>query len=482
MIARALSGVLALSAVLAAAWSPPGGHRPGDAARRVAADTFPHTRHAGLFTTCDACHAGIATGDTASFFPSPDLCAGCHNGDMARRVDWQPRPVRPTNVALDHVPHVAMFAGMEGGAEAACQRCHARADSLPFMDVGRADPARCVTCHGQGATSHLTQQSCEPCHTTLHDAAGLDVAAIRAFPKPPSHDSSWILHHQEAASGPTCAVCHAQQFCASCHVNARSVEAIRKLPADDRVADLVRGVRRTYPLPPSHTDPGWGTRHGIAARTGVTECASCHARESCIGCHRVQERVPAIAALPRREAGGAFGVDLAGLRPADHLPDMALHHRALAAGGTATCNTCHRPSYCASCHDAARAPRFHEANFVQRHAQSAYAAEAECAACHQTQIFCRDCHRTLGRASTNAPVGTSRYHDKQPGWLFGHGGIARRAIETCASCHAQDFCLRCHSATTGWHINPHGREFDPRVQSKNPAMCLLCHTTGVPKS
>jgi predicted CXXCH cytochrome family protein len=78
-------------------------------------------------------------------------------------------------------------------------------------------------------------------------------------------------------------------------------------------------------------------------------------------------------------------------------------------------------------------------------------------------------------------VGTGRFHDKQPGWLFGHGGIARRAIETCASCHAQDFCLRCHSATTGWHINPHGSSFDPGVESKNRAMCLICHTTGVPK-
>ena len=481
MIARALSGVLALSAVLAAAWSP-GGHRQGPAAPRVAADTFPHARHAGLFTTCDACHAGIATGDTASFFPSPDLCAGCHNGDMARRVDWQPRPVRATNVALEHVPHVAMFAGMEGGAETACQRCHAHADSVPFMDVGRADPERCVTCHGQGATSHLTQQSCEPCHTTLHDAAALDVVAIRGFPRPPSHDSTWILHHQEAAAGPTCAVCHAQQFCASCHVNARSVEAVRKLAADDRVAAIVAGERRTYPLPPSHTDPAWAQRHGAVARAGVTECANCHARESCIGCHRVQERVPALAGLPRRAGGGAFGVDLVGLKPADHQPDMALRHRVLAAGGTATCSTCHRPSYCASCHDAARAPGFHGATFVQRHAQQAYAAEAECAACHQTQIFCRDCHRTLGRANTNAPVGAGRYHDKQPGWLFGHGGVARRAIETCASCHAQDFCLRCHSATTGWHINPHGPSFDPGVEGKNRAMCLICHTTGVPKS
>jgi hypothetical protein len=480
MIARTLAAAAALAA-LALGGTPLAAQNPSPAAGSPAqTDTFPHARHAKLFTTCDACHSGITTGDTATFFPPPELCAGCHNGDLVRAVTWRPHPLRPTNVAFDHVPHVAMFQAMDSTTPL-CQRCHAHADSLPFMNVGRADPARCVTCHGEGATSHLTQASCGPCHTTLRDAAALDTAQIRAFPKPPSHDSAWILHHQTAATGPTCAVCHAQQFCASCHVNAALVPAIESLPPDNRVAAMLRGHRVTaYPRPASHLKADWDHTHGAVARRSVAECANCHAEESCIGCHRVEERVPALAALPHRKRGGAFGVDLAGLVPSDHLPDMALRHRALAAGGTATCGTCHRPSYCASCHDAARRPSFHGPDFVQRHAQQAYTSEAECASCHQTQVFCRACHLQLGRASSTAPIGPGKYHDNQPGWLFGHGGVARRSIETCASCHGQDFCLRCHSATTGWHINPHGPGFDPRVQSKNPAMCLICHTTGVP--
>ena len=117
MIARLVSVVFALSAAVAGVW--PGGRAPGRAAapRVAVTDTFPHARHEKLFTTCDACHAGIATGDTASMMPSPELCAGCHNGDMVRRVDWQPRPRRATNLALDHTPHVAMFVGMEAGID-----------------------------------------------------------------------------------------------------------------------------------------------------------------------------------------------------------------------------------------------------------------------------------------------------------------------------------------------------------------------------
>jgi len=478
VIAAAFAALLAMAAAARGPAHPRPAATPG---RQTASDTFPHARHAGLFTTCDACHSGIATGDTANFFPSPELCGGCHNGDLARRVNWQPHPLRPTNVTFDHTPHVAMLQAMDSTIPV-CQRCHATADSLPFMAVGRAVPARCVDCHGGGATSHLTQTTCEPCHSTLHDATALDTAAIRAFPKPPSHDSAWVLHHQTAATGSTCAVCHAQQFCASCHVNARFVQAIESLPPDPRVAEMLQAAHRpvTYPRPASHLAANWAQAHGAAAKAGITMCANCHAQESCFGCHRIEERVPEIAALPRRARGGAPGVDLAGLRPADHLPNMLLTHQVLAAGGTERCATCHRPSYCASCHDAARAPSFHGPDFVQRHAQQAYAAEAECASCHQTQTFCRSCHIALGRANTSAPVGQGKYHDNQPGWLFGHGAVARRSIETCASCHSQDFCVRCHSATSGWHINPHGPGFDPSVQGKNPAMCLICHTTGVP--
>jgi hypothetical protein len=478
--ARALTVVTALAAAMAGAPAAPALAQqvaPPPAAP-PAPDTFPHALHEKLFTTCAACHGGIATGDTASVWPSPELCAGCHNGDLARKVTWKPHPMPATNVTFDHVAHVAMFQGMFND-DRVCQRCHATSDSLPFMDVGPAQPERCVLCHGNGAASMLAETSCEPCHTPLHDYPGLSVAQIRAFPRPPSHDSAgWVLHHQTAAQGSTCAVCHAQQFCATCHVNAATVPAIRKLPADDRVAELVRGWKPVYPVPPSHRSASWGQLHGAVARAGASECATCHAQESCIGCHRVQERVPAIAKLPRRIRGGAFGVDLAGLQPASHLPDMLLQHRTLAAGGTQSCNTCHRPSFCASCHEAARAPGFHGPDFVLRHAQQAYTNQAECAACHQTQVFCRDCHRMMGRTGTTVPVG--KYHDNQPGWLFGHGGVARRAIETCASCHDQTFCLKCHSATTGWHINPHGPGFDPKVESKNPAMCLICHTTGVP--
>ena len=189
MIARTLAAAALLAGALAAAKAPADRPHPAIAGRQhpVAApqaptDTFPHALHDKLFTTCAACHSGIATGDTASFWPSPELCSGCHNGDLERRVTWRPHPLPATNVTFDHAPHVAMFQAMDTTGDRVCQRCHATRDSLPFMDVGLAQPERCVVCHGNGASSMLTETSCGPCHTTLHDASGLTLAQIRAFP------------------------------------------------------------------------------------------------------------------------------------------------------------------------------------------------------------------------------------------------------------------------------------------------------------
>ena len=97
MIAQALIALLALLAALSGAPAHP---RPGPTlvAARVVTDTFPHARHANLFTTCASCHAGIASGDTATGWPAPELCAGCHNGDLVRPVTWTPRPPRDVRV------------------------------------------------------------------------------------------------------------------------------------------------------------------------------------------------------------------------------------------------------------------------------------------------------------------------------------------------------------------------------------------------
>lgn len=447
-------------------------------AAQLPADSFPHGVHRRLFTSCVTCHVGIQTGDTATARPSPEFCQQCHDGEVQRRINWSPSPPRGTNLRYDHVAHAARVAA-EGDEALACVRCHATGDST-FMDAGAARPESCLTCHAHRASNHYVNARCAQCHRPLPEATRLAAADVARFPKPTTHDSGFVLEHGPTATSAACATCHARDFCAACHVNAALVPAIQALGSDARLAGLLRGRRVSYPEPPSHEGGGFIREHGALARqSGGTSCANCHTRGSCLTCHREEERVAVVAQLPERRRGGAPGVELSGLRPPDHTPDFTQHHRVVAAAGDASCSRCHAATFCASCHDAAAAPGFHGTDFVQRHSQAAFASETECAACHQTEAFCRDCHVRTGRTPTGA--GTGRYHDAQPLWTFSHGAVARRAIETCASCHQQVFCLQCHSASSGWRVNPHGRDFDPGMERKNPALCRTCHTGGAPR-
>ena len=434
-------------------------------------DSFPHARHARLFTECESCHQGIAQPERAARFPSPDACAGCHNGDMVRRVDWALRPPRPTPLGFSHGEH----------PEIPCATCHAASDSADYMQVGRAQPDRCLQCHGGDASTHLAQTSCEPCHVALPQVRTLAAADIARFPKPASHDSSWVGAHRQAATGETCQVCHARDFCASCHANANTVAPIHALATDERVASLVRGRRPRYPEPASHFAEGWSGNHGVVANTGTAACANCHTRESCYACHLEPARVEVVAQLPRRTRGGAPGVNLAGRRPPDHVPGFVSQHRTAAAGGDQRCSRCHTPRFCSTCHDGPSAPTFHGANFVQRHSQGAYNRDAECASCHQPQAFCVSCHRQTGMSQPSLPR-DANFHNRANGgnWLFGHSVAARRSIETCATCHEQRFCLACHSPSQGWGVSPHGPGFDAHLGNKNPAMCRVCHIGGPP--
>jgi hypothetical protein len=459
------ASVILIAAVALAAGKPARPPAPGGSE----ADSFPHARHARLFTSCEACHNGLSTDDSTAFFPAPEVCQACHDGVIARRVSWARGARRPSLAQFSHSVHPPID----------CASCHASSDTAALMDVGRAIADRCLLCHAPDAANHLEQQTCDKCHRTLAATPEIPLAQIARFPRPPSHDTGWTFAHQRSAGGGTCATCHAREFCASCHVNAASLAAVRELPADARVATLARARRVRYRAPDSHGGAAFLRGHGLEAHRSAARCANCHARESCLTCHRQEERVAAVSALPRRTRGGARGVDLGDLRPPDHAPDFQLRHRTAAAGGDATCGRCHSPSFCADCHAGRTAPGFHGSNFVERHSQNAFARENDCSACHQTESFCVSCHRLTGRAEAGATLG--RFHDARPLWIFAHGGVARRAIESCAGCHAQSFCLTCHSASRGWGVNPHGPGFDPAVESRNPALCRRCHLSGAPR-
>lgn len=170
-------------------------------------------------------------------------------------------------------------------------------------------------------------------------------------------------------------------------------------------------------------------------------------------------------------------------RPRNHTDNWPREHRVAAADGgeAAMCTTCHTRSFCVSCHDGAQRPTFHATNYVTRHAEDSFTRETDCASCHQAQAFCVRCHQNTGAARTGAP--NAAFHDAQPEWTALHGRVARRSIETCASCHQQVDCLKCHSATGYARVRPHPAGLDlDRLESSNAALCRRCHVSGPPSA
>ena len=484
-------------------------------------DRFQHAKHATLFPTCLTCHAGVVEAGQP-LWPDPVQCTSCHDGAVRPRVTWEPRAgPRAGNLRFTHATHErAMVAKNPSDSTVTrdCAACH-NERGAPRMAVRNAVVGRCMDCHGlQAPHFELPSATCATCHVPLAEAAGLTPEDVARFPRPRTHDAPGFAFggHARDARGPgpagtpqavaaSCATCHAQNFCADCHVNAPELPEIRALAVDARVPAYTAAIR----APPSHASPGFLRTHGRdAQQRAVATCANCHTQQSCATCH-VGVPPRAIAALPQAGPGRAAGALLVRTPPPSHTREFIDRHGPEASARPATCESCHVRAQCLDCHrpdgaaqsdglqraasgrqQAASASQsaggrrsgFHPSAFLTRHPSSAYAREANCSDCHNPAQFCQSCHQQSGLVATSR-LGQAGYHDAFRGFSLGHGQAARQSLESCASCHAERDCTACHSAVSGgFRFNPHGPGFNrERARSKNPTLCVACHGRAIPE-
>lgn len=438
---------------------------------------FPHRDHADLFPVCTGCHQGIDTGETAELYPEPADCRRCHDGSRVEQVAWTGPDRQPSNLDFDHTAH-AEYTERTGDLDR-CRSCHFESDDEEWMSVVHARPERCTQCHAHEADGHLAEAAvCRDCHVPLTGAPALAEARIATFPKPASHEApDFLLGHGVGAdeAEARCAVCHARETCARCHANAEAVPAIAALGPDPRVASLESGKEPEYPEPESHRTGEWLAAHGARASEDAAECASCHTAPSCRSCHLRVETGSAIASLPRPGPDDARGVPGERMARAVHPIGFETDHGSVAAAEQDRCATCHaEEEFCSSCHDSPASSGFHPPNFLARHGDDSWTGSAECSTCHNTEAFCRACHQDAGLAARGRL--DLAYHNREPLWLLAHGQAARQQLESCTTCHTQNDCARCHSAASGWNVNPHGPDFDPeRAADANPLTCRRCH-------
>lgn len=459
---------LAVTAVAVAAL----GTLPG----RVAAqeDPFPHARHQGLFPVCSGCHTGIASGRAEAVYPEASTCALCHDDTDLGGVTWRGPTRRVDNVVFDHDAH-RLELEERGDAPQACASCHVSPGGDRMEVVAQLQTETCWGCHAHATEDHYDPgATCESCHIPLASTR-FDRERIEDLPRPQSHRASDFVsrtHGRLAAEGSpsACATCHTQERCTTCHVDGDRAE-IQRIPAAPASLPIPSYVA-AYPEPVSHGEGSWIESHGEGASVG--SCSTCHTTDDCRSCH--VDPVPAgVESLPRRGESAAPGVMLEPGPPASHESMFFLQaHSILASASPTNCQTCHVERFCVECHDGPVDGGYHPANFTVRHAADAYGRDAECSSCHEARVFCRACHAEVGVAGRRR--GVSGYHDASPVWLLQHGQAARQNLESCASCHRQVDCTRCHGVLGAFKVSPHRAGFDAeRAWASSARTCLACH-------
>lgn len=436
-------------------------------------DPFPHAEHRGLFPLCTGCHEGIPSGDRSDWYPEPASCSGCHDGVERDQVSWNGPSDRVDNVVFDHPEHERELRE-EGDPAQTCASCHVAAGGARMEVADTIQVGTCWSCHAHEADDHYAADaSCETCHVPLA-SSGFDRGRIERLPTPASHevDDFILLAHGELAPGRTdsCATCHTRERCVSCHVD-EGVAEIQALPPAPPTMELP-SMAASYPEPATHLDEQWLELHQQDAAVG--ECSTCHTTNDCRTCH-ISAVPELVAALPRREQVVAPGVMLESRSPDSHASLFFIQsHSVLAAADAATCETCHVDRFCVDCHDAEAGGGYHPPNFMVRHAGDAYGRDSECSNCHESRVFCRACHADLGLAGLRRAA--AGYHDASPLWLLQHGQAARQNLESCASCHRQVDCTRCHGVLGAFKVSPHTASFDAeRAWAQSPRTCLACH-------
>jgi hypothetical protein len=440
----------------------------GSLVARRAPDRFDHPKHRELFPSCLSCHAGTID-SAAAVFPTSVSCTSCHDGEPLRRVDWTPREgPRASNLRFEHQTHPKVVECLSCHAEpgarwmtvaaaapqpcfachgvradhlaqpdSTCAECHRPLAELPAVvtaaqvarfpapashrapgfgaggkhaDAARDEGRSCSTCHAV--------EFCAQCHLDnatngMTAVLGSDprATAIRAVAKPASHTrADFERSHaaQARASGASCATCHAQPSCTSCHVTLPRVAAT--LATHDPRPGVDTIGRRP---PPSHATPNWEAAHGPLASARPQNCSTCHARSECLDCHRSDAA----------QGSGSY-----------HPTGFLVRHPAQAYGRETSCASCHNTqSFCQDCHaqsgvtaSARLSGGFHDARqaFALGHGQAARQSLESCVSCH-SERDCLSCHSaTRGRG----------FDPHGPG--FDAARLKRKNPGMCVACHA----------------------------------------------
>jgi hypothetical protein len=321
--------------------------------RTLEATTFPHSKHGGF--DCTDCHQEIAKNAKLGTYKAPgaDKCAECHDKDAAHTP---PTRVARTEYAFkfSHADHLAKLQGKKD----ACGTCH---QVLPEPGEKRKltpPMSTCTSCHYH--EQEVAEARCRPCHVSLKAYGLVPLEQFTEF----SHAGNFVKEHGRLAknSAETCAQCHDQTYCATCHATATRPVKPEILFPENVTSDFIH--RGQYV-----------SRHQMDAERDPASCRKCHGSFFCESCHQAQNLSPR-SLNPRnphprgwaQRGSGAF-------------------HGDAARTNIVSCSGCHdqggAASICVACHQVGGVGgNPHPSGFIRRHDRDDKSKNVACRVCH----------------------------------------------------------------------------------------------------
>jgi len=343
-----------------------------------------------------------------------------------------------------------------------CSLCHVPA-ARGSVELKRPGHAECRVCHQNDFEKESRPLFCGQCHSGPRNKT--DVLAIRAILTDFSH-----ARHKDARARADSATGF-RSDCSFCH----------KFEAD--------GIRAKFPAhiecASCHSKPGVNPH--LSASITETQCRGCHAPEQ----------------TEKHNISGTYGNIK--FSHADHRADCTMCHSAILTSTSLAdltlppmldCVACHdtskkiaarfRMANCSVCHidavrgvapashNAAVKPPSHTESFRIHHQEDSSTPDAKCFACHQNvtpslaaKNQCVGCHQVMKPASH-----TARWRDDI------HGKFAALDRTTCATCHAADYCSRCHNELPRSHqpLPLFKAGAHAQLAMLNQRACMTCHT------
>jgi len=334
----------------------------------------------------------------------------------------------------------------------------------------------CIDCHVRAAESRWATDSLIPPEAVCKDCHAIDRDEPERVSDPPAR----------------CDFCHEG------YQAGRAVERVRIPRPNIRFPHATHVTGQGIRCERCHGDVG---SQDMATRANLPQmqtCLECHnagasadgAPAACTTCHlsepdgRMRTSFETGKLTPPRW-----------MRGAEHGPDFAFRHAHVAGADSAFCGNCHQERECLECHEGqnrVRNRRVHPNDWITTHPVSARRDDPRCVSCHREQSFCIGCHRRAGVVASGATAGPPgpRFHPPPELWVDVAGGPsalhhsyqARRNMQACVSCHAENDCRECHALDTfrpgGVSPHPRGTAWMSRcgdLMRRNPTPCLSCH-------